>query len=33
MDLAAFEGVDLEKHIKAKMRFNSLREHKHGKKY
>ena len=33
IDLAAFKGVDLEKHIKAKMRFNSLREHKHGKKY
>jgi NTP pyrophosphatase (non-canonical NTP hydrolase) len=33
MDLAAFKGVDLEKHIKAKMRYNALREHKHGKKY
>lgn len=33
MDLAAFKGIDLEQHIKAKMRFNSLREHKHGKKY
>jgi len=33
MDLAAFRGVDLEAHIKAKMRYNSLREHKHGKKY
>jgi len=33
MDLAAFKGVNLEEHIKAKMRFNSLREHKHGKKY
>lgn len=33
MDLAAFKGVNLEAHIKAKMRFNSLREHKHGKKY
>lgn len=32
-DLAAFKGVDLEGHIKAKMRYNSLREHKHGKKY
>lgn len=33
MDLAAFKGVNLEAHIKAKMRYNSLREHKHGKKY
>tara|TARA_R110000782_G_scaffold151803_1_gene244484 strand:+ start:553 stop:981 length:429 start_codon:yes stop_codon:yes gene_type:complete len=33
MDLAAFKNIDLEAHIKAKMRFNSLREHKHGKKY
>lgn len=33
MDLAAYKGVDLEKHIKAKMRFNALRAHKHGKKY
>lgn len=33
MDLAAYKNVDLEKHIKAKMRFNALRAHKHGKKY
>lgn len=33
MDLAAFKGVDLEKHIKAKMEYNALRPHKHGKKY
>jgi len=33
MDLSAFKGIDLESHIKAKMRFNSLREYKHGKKY
>lgn len=33
MDLAAFKGVDLEAHIKAKMRYNSLRPHKYGKKY
>jgi NTP pyrophosphatase (non-canonical NTP hydrolase) len=33
MDLAAFKNVDLETHIKAKMRYNSLREYKHGKKY
>lgn len=33
MDLAAFMGVDLEKHIKAKMEYNALRPYKHGKKY
>jgi NTP pyrophosphatase (non-canonical NTP hydrolase) len=33
MDLCAFKGIDLENHIKAKMRYNSLREYKHGKKY
>lgn len=33
MDLAAYKGINLEQHIKAKMRYNSLREHKHGKKY
>lgn len=33
MDLAAFKGIDLEAHLAAKMRYNSLRPHKHGKKY
>ena len=33
MDLAHYKGIDLERHIQAKMRFNALREHKHGKKY
>ena len=33
MDLAAFKGIDLEAHIEAKMRYNSMREYKHGKKY
>lgn len=33
MDLAEYKGIDLEQHIEAKMRFNSLREFKHGKKY
>lgn len=33
MDLAAFKGIDLEFHIKQKMKYNSLREYKHGKKY
>jgi NTP pyrophosphatase (non-canonical NTP hydrolase) len=33
MDLAAYKGIDLEQHIKAKMRYNSTRDQKHGKKY
>lgn len=33
MDLASFKGIDLEYHIKMKMAYNSLREHKHSKKY
>ena len=33
MDLAAFKGINLETHIKAKMRYNALRPHKHGNKY
>lgn len=34
MDLAAYRNIDLEQHIKAKMRYNSLRPVKHGgKKY
>lgn len=33
MDMCAFKGIDLERHIRAKMRFNSLRVKMHGKKY
>jgi NTP pyrophosphatase (non-canonical NTP hydrolase) len=33
MDLAAYTGVNLESHVKAKMRYNKLRPHKHGKQY
>ena len=33
MDLAAFKNIDLESHIKAKMRYNTMRPYKHGKKY
>lgn len=33
MDLAAFKKINLDWHIKAKMRYNSLREKYHGKKY
>jgi len=32
-DLAGYKGIDLENHILAKMRYNSMREHKHGKQY
>ncbi len=32
-DLAFARGIDLEWHIKAKMRYNKSREHTHGKKY
>lgn len=33
MDMCAFKGIDLEAHIKAKMRYNAGREKYHGKKY
>lgn len=33
MDMCAFKGIDLDAHVAAKMRYNSLREHMHGKKY
>jgi NTP pyrophosphatase (non-canonical NTP hydrolase) len=33
LDLAYSRGIDLEWHIKAKMRYNATREHMHGKKY
>lgn len=33
LDTAAFKGIDLKKHIELKMRYNSLREMMHGKKY
>lgn len=33
MDLAAFKGIDLEKHITLKMQHNSMRIKYHGKKY
>lgn len=33
MDLAETKGIDLQAHIEYKMRYNSLREYKHGKKY
>lgn len=33
LDLCHHKGIDLEWHIKAKMRHNSIRPHMHGKKY
>jgi len=33
LDLCAFKGIDIESHIKAKMRYNASRPHKHGKLY
>lgn len=33
LDLCAFKGIDIESHIKAKMRYNAMREYKHGKNY
>jgi NTP pyrophosphatase (non-canonical NTP hydrolase) len=33
LDLCAFKGIDIESHIEAKMRYNAMREYKHGKKY
>ncbi len=33
LDLCAFKGIDIESHIKAKMRYNATRPHKHGKSY
>lgn len=33
MDMCAMKGIDLDGHIRAKMRYNSTRPYKHGKKY
>lgn len=33
MDMCAWKGIDLEQQILAKMRYNSMREKYHGKKY
>lgn len=32
-DMAAEQGIDIEGHILAKVRYNTLRPYKHGKKY
>lgn len=33
LDLAAYKQINIHAHIKAKVRYNSLREYQHGKKY
>lgn len=33
LDLAAYRGIDISSHVSAKMRYNQMRPHKHGKKY
>jgi NTP pyrophosphatase (non-canonical NTP hydrolase) len=32
-DLCGYLDIDIDKHITAKLRYNSLREYKHGKRY
>jgi NTP pyrophosphatase (non-canonical NTP hydrolase) len=33
LDLCGHMGIDIEKHIELKMKYNELREYKHGKNY
>lgn len=33
LDMCAFKGIDIEFHVKAKMRYNLSRKRYHGKKY
>lgn len=33
LDYCAHKGIDIDAHVAAKMRWNSLRKYKHGKKY
>ena len=33
LDLCGYLEINIEKHIEAKLRYNSLRPHKHGKNY
>jgi NTP pyrophosphatase (non-canonical NTP hydrolase) len=33
LDLAAFKGIDIQRHVELKMAYNATREHKHGKKF
>lgn len=32
-DMCGYLNIDLEKHIELKMKYNSMREYKHGKRY
>lgn len=32
-DMCGYLGIDLEKHIELKMKYNATREYKHGKRY
>jgi NTP pyrophosphatase (non-canonical NTP hydrolase) len=33
LDLCGWLGIDIEKHVEWKMRYNESRKYKHGKKY
>ena len=33
LDLCAYKGIDIQKHVELKMRYNSTRPNKHGKSY
>lgn len=33
LDFAANEHIDIETHVRLKMRYNSMRPYKHGKEY
>lgn len=33
LDLAAYKKIDIESHVNAKIRYNSMRQHKHGKNF
>jgi NTP pyrophosphatase (non-canonical NTP hydrolase) len=33
LDLCGHLGIDIERHVELKMKYNELREYKHGKKY
>lgn len=32
-DMCGFMGINIDRHVELKMRYNSMREQKHGKKY
>lgn len=33
LDMCAYLNIDIEEHIRLKMKYNSMREYKHGKRY